>query len=505
MSALRHTPAAATVLARHLVRSSDRVSSVPQPWLRSPAYAAAIDALSRGELTSAAEHAATTGRLGRLLRGQIEGDLGVLINPLIATRPASYRGETGGGVLHLVTNALPEVQAGYTVRTQGIARAQIAAGTSAEVVTRLGFPVTRGHLRARPEVTVDGVVHHRLLPRRLPLRADHALARDIEETTRLAERLRPDVLHAHSNHLNAQVALAVRARLGIPVVYEARGFLEETWRSRNARGTDAEGYRLARARETECLLAADAVVTLSTAMRSAIVERGVPEDRVHVVGNGVDPRFLAPVPRTADRPFTVGVVGTLNGYEGIAVLIRALAELRNDRTPTRLLIVGDGPARADLEELALSLGLGERVTFTGRIPHDEVPAAYASIDVYAVPRRDLPVTRLVPPLKPVEAMGLGRPVIASDLPPLRELVGDTRGLLVPPGDRHALAAAIARLRDRPELRDELGAAAHDWVATHRTWAAAAESYRQIYASTRTTNDSTTSSAVTSSVTTGGHR
>lgn len=499
-----HAAAAASVLARHLARSTDRVSSLPQPWLRSGSYAAAVDALTRGDFTSAAGHAEAAGAIGRLLRQQVAGDLALLTRPLETTRPTSYRLPTGGGVLHLVTNALPEVQAGYTVRTQGIARAQLSAGTPVRVVTQLGFPVTKGHLRADFEVVVDGVTHHRLLPRRLPLRADAALARGIEHAARLVEQVRPDVLHAHSNHVNAQVALALRARFAIPVVYEARGFLEETWRSRNSRGTDAETYRLARARETECMLAADAVVTLSEAMRSAIVDRGVPADRVHVVGNGVDPRFLTASQLDEGRPFTVGVVGTLNAYEGIDVLIRAVAELRDDpaQAPTRLLIVGDGPARADLEALADSLGLQGTVAFTGRVPHSAVPGIYRSIDVYAVPRADLPVTRLVPPLKPVEAMGLGRPVIASDLAPLRELVGDERGLLVPPGDRHALAAAIARLRDDPGLRHTLGAAGSSWAATHRTWAAAADTYQQIYASTRA---SATTRTTPSAVTTGGHR
>jgi glycosyltransferase involved in cell wall biosynthesis len=518
-----NTRIAATVLARHLIRSTDRVATLPQPWLRNSSYAAALDALASGELTDAAAHAAAAGRIGRLFGEQIAGDLGVLIRPIESAHPATYAGGyapgTGGGVMHLVTNALPEVQAGYTVRTQGIARAQRDAGVPVHVVTQLGFPVTKGHLRAAPEVSVDGVTHHRLLPSRLPLRTDAALEQGIKHAARLVAHLRPDVLHAHSNHVNAQIALALRAQFGIPVVYEARGFLEETWRSRerdsNGRGrAEAEAYRLARSQETACMLAADVVVTLSEAMRAAIVDRGVPAERVEIVGNGVDPRFLAATPHGEGplddgRPFTVGVVGTLNAYEGIDVLIRAVADANRDPAsePTRLLIVGDGPARTDLETLVSELRLQGTVTFTGRVPHSAVPGIYRAIDVYAVPRADLPVTRLVPPLKPVEAMGLGRPVIATDLPPLAELVGSDRGLLVPPGDRHALATAIARLRDDPCLRRQLGAAASAWVATHRTWAAAAESYQQIYASPRhrtvTTRPVTTRTVTTG--TTGGSR
>ena len=395
-------------------------------------------------------------------------------------------------MLHLVTNALPETVAGYTVRTQGIARAQRARGLDVHVATRIGFPVTKGHLGAAARVTVDGVEHHRALPARLPLRADAALARDIELTARLVSSLRPAVLHAHSNHVNAQVALALRERFGIPVVYEVRGFLEETWRSRStdpdAGSTDA--YLWARAAETQCLRAADAVVTLSEGMRAEIVGRGVDPDKVTVVPNCVDLALAeagAAAPETAPPggPLTVGTVGTLNGYEGIDVLVDAVARLRRAGHAVHLRVVGDGPERAALEKRAADRGIADATTFTGRVPHDEVVAQHRAIDVFCVPRHDLPVTRLVPPLKPVEAMALGRPVVASDLPPLREIVtngvpGQDRGLLVPAGDAGALADALTHLVHDPDLRRRLGANAQDWVARTRTWEAAAESYQQIY-------------------------
>ena len=95
------------------------------------------------------------------------------------------------------------------------------------------------------------------------------------------------------------------------------------------------------------------------------------------------------------------------------------------------------------------------------------------------------MTRLVPPLKPLEAMALGRPVVASDLPPLREIVtngvpGQDRGLLVPAGDAAALADALTHLVHDPDLRRRLGANAQDWVSRTRTWEAAAETYQQLY-------------------------
>lgn len=484
---LRTTPLAAAVLLRHLARGSAHVDRLPQPW-RSEEYDAALASLAAGDLLLAEREARALGWRGRLLASYVAGELELLAAP---TSPDVLRRPAGGAgpVLHLVTNALPETVAGYTIRTQGIARAQRSIGRESHVATRLGFPATKGHVSALPEALVDGVPHHRLLPARLPLRADRALARDVELTARLVQELRPAVLHAHSNHVNAQVALALRERFGIPVVYEVRGFLEETWRSRSLspHAAASDGYRLARAAETRVMQAADAVVTLSGSMREAIVARGVDPARVTVVPNCVDEHFLDDggrllPPGDSNRPLsflTVGTVGTLNAYEGLDLLVEAVAIARRRGHDVRLRIVGDGPERTALEKRAAELGIADAATFTGRVPHDRVVHEHQQIDVFCVPRRDLPVTRLVPPLKPVEAMALGRPVIASDLPPLRELAGDGRGVLVPPGDATALAAAIADL-SQPDVRRQLGATARAWVEQTRTWTAAAGTYEQIY-------------------------
>jgi len=188
-----------------------------------------------------------------------------------------------------------------------------------------------------------------------------------------------------------------------------------------------------------------------------------------------------PPKRTArEAAITVGTVGTLNAYEGIDVLIDAVAWLRRCGHDVHLRVVGDGPERIALEKRAADLGIADAATFTGRVPHDEVAAQHQAIDIFCVPRHDLPVTRLVPPLKPVEAMALGRPVVVSDLAPLRELIAPDRGVLVPAGNAEALAKALSHLIDNPDLRRQLGANAHAWVARTRTWAAAAESYQQIY-------------------------
>ncbi len=275
-------------------------------------------------------------------------------------RPARGTGEAApavrGRVLHLVTDALPTVNVGYTVRTQQIAMAQRAvAALDPHVATKAGFPVAQGHLDGRRVAEVDGVPYHRLLPYRLPGRADAAARLGLEMAARLVERLRPAVLHAASNYLNGELALALRDAYGLPVIYEARGFWEETWLSRHgvqvreplagpagaagpggaphapgtpagsgagsgeysvkgsflsgtAAGTVAAGrlpaadltvsdfYLRSRDRETHCMVQADLVVTLGEVMKAEIAARGVPADKIVVVPNAVSEEFLQPLP-----------------------------------------------------------------------------------------------------------------------------------------------------------------------------------------------------------------
>jgi Glycosyltransferase Family 4 len=162
-----------------------------------------------------------------------------------------------GRVLHLVTDALPATSAGYTIRTHEIALAQREAGLDPHVATRAGYPVTQGHIDGRRLVELDGVPYHRLLPWRMPGRADTLARQSLELADALTRQLRPAVLHAASNYANARLALALRERYGLPVVYEVRGFWEDTWLSRYpdaAERAKSELYQRNRDLETQCML-----------------------------------------------------------------------------------------------------------------------------------------------------------------------------------------------------------------------------------------------------------
>lgn len=413
------------------------------------------------------------------------------LRALLAQPVRPVRGEPrpGDGVLQFVTNALPCTNAGYTVRTHRIALAQREAGLDTHVVTRLGYPLNQGVGDARARVDVDGVPYHRLLPWLPPADPRDAVATSADLAGRLVEELRPAVLHAVSNHLNAAVALELGRRHGIPVVYEVRGFLEDSWLSRDPahRETD-DFYRLTRELETRRMAEADAVVTLGEAMRAEIASRGVPEEKIFTVPNGVDEAFLEPLPDPGDLrarlgipdgATVVGLTSSFYGYEGIDTLIDAAALLRDRGAPVTLLLVGDGPERGALERRAA--GHGVHAVFTGRVPMESVRRYHAVLDVFAVPRRADRVCQLVTPLKPIEAMAGGIPVIASDVKALREIVEPgVTGTLTVPEDPEAWANCLEDLAYAPELRRKIGRSAREWVAAERTWRAVTAGYRAAY-------------------------
>ncbi|MDQ3818364.1 MAG: glycosyltransferase family 4 protein, partial [Acidobacteriota bacterium] len=308
---------------------------------------------------------------------------------------------------------------------------------------------------------------------------------------RLTEALKPAVLHAASDFRNALVALEVGKAFDIPVVYEARGFWEETWAS--GHGPDAytrDAYRLRRECELQCMKRADRVVTLAEVMKAELVERGVSADKIAVVPNAVDVELFQPLKR--DRrlarklgikrdELVLGYVSSFSSYEGIRFLIKATAILIERGYRVRCLLVGDGNDREQLESEVAALGLANSVIFTGRVPYRDVLPYYGLIDVFVVPRTADRVSQLVTPLKPYEAMATGRALVVSNVQALREIVieGET-GLFFTTEDPLNLADTIEPLLKDKEHRERLGRAARDWVVANRTWQHVGQFYRELY-------------------------
>ena len=223
--------------------------------------------------------------------------------------------------------------------------------------------------------------------------------------------------------------------------------------------------------------AAAALLAVSEGVADYLTGFPAAPDRVHVVPNGVDPaRFppdLAPAQRKADDAFTIGFVGSLKPWHGLDILVEAFAALHDLDSNVRLLIIGDGPARAALQADLAARGLSEAVRFTGALAPQAVPAWLASMDVAVAPYPNLP-RFYFSPLKVYEYMAAGLPAVASRIGQLTRLIENgVTGLLCPPGDPGALTGALGRLQADPDLRQRLGRAARQTVLTRYTWDAVA--------------------------------
>ena len=405
-----------------------------------------------------------------------------------------------GTVLNLLKESLPYLTNGFTMRSRYNLLAARDAGLRPEVITNLGFPRLLGGPVPSPVPAVelvDGIPHHRLdlgpNHRVQDLPFDIVLEEQAWLSAAIARRVAPEVIHAGSGHRGYETALvgaALRAHIGRPLVYEVRSFFESTWSADSRWNERGEQYHRRHAAETAAMRSADHVVTIAEAMREDIIARGVDPERVTVIPNGVDASVFTPeAPDPAlrarydlDGRFAFGYVSNLDHpRENQELLVEATAILLQRGRAVTCLIVGDGKRRSELEEIARKAGVGGRVTFTGKVPHEEVARHYAVLDAFVVPRRDERAARTVTPLKPYEALAMARPLIVADLPALTEIAApDERGLVFPAGDAAGLATALERLIDDPALGRRIGEAGREWVARERSWAANGPRLRAVY-------------------------
>lgn len=394
-------------------------------------------------------------------------------------------------ILHVLDHSLP-LHSGYTFRTLAILGQQRALGWETFHLTgpKQGSGVAR-------EEHVDDWMFHRTPPAggmlaRLPIVQHRCLMSAMR--TRLAEvveHVRPDIIHAHSPVLNALPSLAVGRSAHVPVVYEVRAFWEDAAADHGTAREWGPRYRLTRAMETRALRRADAVTTICEGLRSDMQERGIPADRITVIPNAVDvSRF--PFRASADPGLmqqfgltpgkTLGFAGSFYAYEGLELLLRAMPRVLQADPGARLMLVGGGPQDARLKALSAELGLDGAVHFTGRVPHAEVERYYSVMDVMVYPRVSRRLTELVTPLKPLEAMAMGKLVVASDVGGHRELIDDgSNGHLFSADSVDALAECLIHRMKAPGAWADVIDRGRAFVERERTWQASVSRYGDVYA------------------------
>lgn len=286
---------------------------------------------------------------------------------------------------------------------------------------------------------------------------------------RAVRRSKPDLIYErYGLFLIAGTLLSKRTR--IPLFLEVNSPLAQEREEFGGLALRSLAQRLERWTWSRASRVLPVTGVLAQMLRSA----GVSAERIAVIPNGIDPdRF----PRNGDSEaakaaiglsgkIVLGFTGFIRSWHGLDSVIRFLAQ---SETPPllHLLILGDGPARADLERLASELKVRQRITFAGLVARDDVAKFVATFDIALQPR----AVDYASPLKLFEYMALSKAIIAPDQPNIREiLTHEVSALLFERDAPAAMAAAIVRLAGDSELRDRLGNAARDIIfERHLTW------------------------------------
>ena len=393
-------------------------------------------------------------------------------------------------VLHVLDHSVP-LFSGYSFRSQSIIREQVALGLSPVVLTSPKHGSQRDEIDEiesvryyRTKVPTDHFIGGRGLP----------FIKEVLVIRQLAARIRKvieiekvELIHSHSPSLNGLASLWMASRLRLPFLYEARAFWEDAAVSHGTFSEQSIRYRISRLIETFVFIRANRVVTICEGMRNDLLSRKVAADRVSIVPNGVDVGWFLPCAAAEDliekfrfkgKP-VFGFIGSFYRYEGLRFLISAVPELLRRLPDAKVIMVGGGYDERFLKEMAKPYA--ESIIFTGQVPHERIKDYYSILDVFVCPREKIRLTELVTPLKPLEAMSMGKTVLASDVGGHLELIENNRtGLLFKAEDRDDFVTQAVRAMSDANLRRTIGRQARCYVEAERSWPRIVLRYLDVY-------------------------
>ena len=398
--------------------------------------------------------------------------------------------------LLILHKSFPHNSSGYSVRSHEIATSLLGLGVDLSVYTRPGFPwceQVNGDVRDFSSSDFVEKVTYNRLPN---ASHEHGYSgkkyRELSQYTyiKVLERTKAKLVHAASDFECGLPAVLAANSLNVKSIYEYRGMWHYTKTSRIPWFSMSSQYQERHAFEIETGKKADVVFSISEALKFDLIDNGINERKIYVVPNSVHvDRFIPQTPNLAlkrdlgiKNQFVIGFIGSITNYEGLEVLIDATIRLNLEKEKVVLLIVGDGFHLNYLKNYHIARGSPRCIIFIGRVPFSQVNGYYSIIDAAVFPRLNHEVCQKIPPLKPLEAMAMKKPIIVSDLCALREVVkhGET-GLVCTPGSVNSLVEKIGLLANDADLRDSVVDNAYEWVVKSRDWRVTSKKISEIYA------------------------
>ena len=411
----------------------------------------------------------------------------------------------GKTVIYHASQSMPHTSSGYAIRTHGLTSSLNSKGYDVDVFLRNGYPLDRSDFKGsdvNTEEKIENVTYHfsHTEPNDSSLinyqevynfnRLDEYESQAINALISNGSKSKPIAIHSASNFVVGLAGARAAKALGIPSIYEIRGFWHLTQSTKREGYEGSDHYKLSERFEIETAKESDYVFTITKALKDILVENGVEESKISVLPNAVDASKFKIIPKDVElekelgfeNKVVIGYIGSFVDYEGLDLLLEACSILKEKHGDIfRLLLVGDGDTMQLLRRTTRFLQLEDQVVFTGRIPHDEVQKYYSLIDIAPLPRKGLRVCELVSPLKPFEAMGSGKVLVVSSVQALAEIVDDgVTGMVFEKDNSADLAVKLETAILDENLRKQIGNDANKWVMENHSWEVISERVTKIY-------------------------
>lgn len=304
---------------------------------------------------------------------------------------------------------------------------------------------------------------------------------------------KPDILHVHSSHFYGYYISKIAKKLKIPFIFEVRGFLEDTHVGLGILKKNSLQYNNRKKFRRKIIKKADKIVTLGYTMKEELISQGIERNKIIIVPNGVDTEKLYPKPPLVSLKEKLGIknekllgyIGSIRRIEGIEILLKAMEIIKREIKDVFLLIIGPGDPIYinELKIITKKLKINNYVKFLGPVPNSEIDDYYSILNICIIPRLNIRVNQLVTPLKPLEVMAMGKVLLVSNLPALKELVKpNISGELFETENSEDLADKIMKFIINPEETNRLGQSARKYVENNYSWQKIIKKYISLYES-----------------------
>ncbi|MGA1875368.1 MAG: glycosyltransferase family 4 protein [bacterium] len=393
-------------------------------------------------------------------------------------------------ILHVLDHSLPYVT-DYSLKGRYIIKLQKDFGLNPVVITSPSHALV-----SNPIELIEGVFHYRTFlpeestpPRRgCPFLKERLSIVSLGQAIyRVASKQKIDVIHVHSPAFNGIAALEAGQKRNIPLLYEIHDFGEKGLPKHAPGMREPVTQALRKGLDRYLCQQAGAVVITEKGLRERMIEEEISEEKIYTVSYGDDSSLLKPIQNEEEiqkrynlqNSPVIGFIGSLFNHEGADCLLQAFLKVREKIPETKLLLIDDGhglpKARAAWHDVS------GHIIYVGQVKQKDIQRYYSLIDVLVYPQLKMNTGEDSSIQQPMEAMALGKAIIASDMSSLRKLIIDKKtGLLFKAGDISDLAGKCLKLVINKHLRQTLGDCARFQMAQDRKWLQVMAQYLRAY-------------------------